>query len=114
MSDDWFGHRDINGKTVGDKSERVDWDFALMTAFQVIEDGTDEDGNLIWEVDYEGVLVESQKTTNRFHASVDRKTQKKDYKPTPGERWRPVVKPVRGQEYLPTRAEWLKQKAEEQ
>ena len=104
--DDWAGHRTYAGEPIGDRSEWVDWDYALMDAVQTIIDFTDENGLLAWEVAEDGVIVESQKTFDKFAASVDRKTSKKDYKPQPGERWKPVIKPKRGKESYQTFAEW--------
>lgn len=109
--DDWFGHRDVWGNPVGDKNERIDWDFALIHALQVIEEHTDSDGLLIWEYDVDGVNVTSEKKINKFHASVEKKTSKDGYKASPGERWLPRVKRVNGE--LPTFKEWRESKASE-
>lgn len=69
-----------------------------MTAVQTIIDFTDDNGLLVWEVAEDGVIVESQRVIDKFQASVDRKTGKEGYKPQPGERWKPVLKPKRGSE----------------
>ena len=66
-----------------------------MTAVQTIIDFTDDNGLLVWEVAEDGVIVESQRVIDKFQASVDRKTGKEGYKPQPGERWKPLVKPNR-------------------
>ena len=98
MQDDWFGHRSIWGDEVGNSSERIDWDFALIEALQTIEDLTDEHGLYRWEVEEDGVSVDSVKTHDKFQASIDRKTGKDKYKPEPGERWRPEIRPSRYRE----------------
>lgn len=106
--DDWFGHWTVRGERHGDPNERTEWDFALIEAVETVEDFTDENGLLKWEVDEDGVSVDSVKTYDKFQASIDRKTGKEKYKPEPGERWKPVVRPSRNREDggFQTFAEW--------
>ena len=98
MGDDWFGHRDVWGRTVGDKSEMTDWDLALIQAVETIEELTDANGLYVWELAEDGVSVDSVKTYDKFQASIDRKTSKKGYKPEPGERWKAHIRPSRHRE----------------
>lgn len=106
--DDWFGHWTVQGDRHGDPNERIEWDFALIEALETIDDFTDDNGLLRWEVDEDGVSVDSVKTYDKFQASIDRKTGRDNYKPEPGERWKPVVRPSRYREDggFQTFAEW--------
>lgn len=108
MGDDWFGHRNVFGEPVGDRTELTDWDLALIQAIQTIEDLTDEHGLYVWETAEDGVSVSSIKTHDKFQASIDRKTSKKNYKPDPGERWKAEIRPSRHREdgEFQTIAEW--------
>lgn len=89
MRDPYFGHRDwFTGEKTGDQNEWIDWDFALVSALQVIEDHTNKHGLLSWEVDNERMVVDAVKKIDPFQAAVDRKTKgskKKGYTPDPGE-----------------------------
>lgn len=84
------------GETVGDREERIDWDFALIEAVQTIADHTDANGLLKWETDEDGVSVNSIKTFDKFQASIDRKRSATNYKELPGERWIPDIRPAPG------------------
>ena len=108
MGDDWFGHRTVLGVPFGDRSELIDWDLALIQAVQTIEDLTDSNGLYVWELAEDGVSVDSIKTFDKFQASIDRKTSKKNYKPEPGEKWKARIKPnrARGDGEFQTIAEW--------
>lgn len=96
MGDDWFGHRDpLTGDPVGDKEEYLSWDWALLNAFQTIEDYTDQKSGLLsWEMEGEGVEVDAIRKVNKFQAAIDnatRGTEKKPYKPRPGEYFVPEM-----------------------
>lgn len=90
MGDDWFGHRDpFTGVPVGDREEYTSWDFSLLNAFQTIEDYTDQKSGIpIWELEDERVVVGAKRKVNKFQRAIDEKTkstEKKPYKPIPGE-----------------------------
>lgn len=85
-----------------------------MYAVQTIEDFTDSDGNLMWEVEEDQVRVDALKKINKFKAVVKRKTSGSNYKETPGEYFVPVLRPPLGKERHQTIAEWReKTQAEE-
>ena len=113
--DPLFGHRDwFTGGPVRDKDEWTDWDFALVSAFQLISDLTDRDGLLVHEVENERMMVHAVRKINKFHASRDRMTKgskKKGYEPQPGEYFVPELE-LRGGEW-PTLEEYWAQLAEE-
>lgn len=115
MRDPWYGHRDpFGGRPRGDKDEWIDWDYALITALQIIEDNTDQNGLLRWVTDSDRVVVEAVKTQDKFQAAVDARTSGKNYKPGHGERFYPRVQ-LRGGEF-PTYREYVEkhiQKLEE-
>lgn len=94
MRDDWYGHRDLRFEPYGDKDEWLDWDFALISALQTIEDMTDNHGTLAWFRESEKVDIQAKKTIDKFQASIDKQTkssEKRQYKPDPGETWIPDV-----------------------
>lgn len=116
MGDDWFGHRHpLTGEPRGDKDEYTPWDYALMNAFQTIEDYTDKTSGLpVWEVEGEGVEVDAVKKINKFQAAIDnttKGTEKKPYKPRPGEYFVPRMFSRKvdehGEEVYPTFREWV-------
>lgn len=100
------------GEPVGDREERIDWDFALIEALQTIADHTNEHGLLKWEVDEEGVSVNSIKTFDKFQASIDRKTSAKNYRALPGERWIPNIRLAPGTDEFQTFKEYREKQAE--
>lgn len=112
MRDDAYGHRDFfSGSVFEDKDEWVEWDFALVTALQTIEDSTDKYGLLTWQVEPEDIEINAEKRIHKFQASVDRATagsDKKPYKPQPGEYFLPDMW-SRGadKDRKPTYREWL-------
>lgn len=106
---------------MGDKDEWIEWDHALATALQVIEDYTDEYGLLAWELADEAVEVDAHKRIHKFKASVDartRGTEKNPYKPLPGEYFVPDVwtrrKDEDGKQIFQTYGEWMQKEAEKQ
>lgn len=115
MGDDWFGHRDpLTGEPQGDKDEYLRWDWALLNAFQTIEDYSDKHGLPTWEIDDERVVVEAHRRIDKFQRAIDertRSTEKKQYKPVPGEYFVPVVHSREfddaGKEVFNTFREWV-------
>lgn len=116
MGDDWFGHRNpLTFRPEGDREEFTRWDWALLNAFQTLEDYTDQKSGLPqWEIDGEGVEVDALKKINKFEASVALATkgsEKHPYKPRPGEYFVPEMwsrkKDEDGNEVFPTFREWV-------
>lgn len=90
MTDDWFGHRNpFTGEEIGDKDEWTEWDYALISAFQVIEDYSDQYGILKWVHDTPWVDFDAKREIHKFDAARDEKTSAKNYKPQPGEQFIP-------------------------
>lgn len=111
MRDPYFGHRDwFTGEPNGDRDEKTDWDYALMAAYQVIEDHTDGDGVLIWENESDDIAVETSWRQSKFRASVEARTRGKNYKAKPGEYFVPDIR-LMGDEY-PTYSDWVKRQVE--
>lgn len=122
MGDDWFGHRDpFTGEPVGDKDEYLTWDYALMNAFQTIEDYTDQKSGLpVWELDDEAVYVDAVRKTNKFQQAIDEATRgskTKPYQPSPGEYFVPDMNTRRkdgeGKPVFQTYSEWVKKSVSE-
>lgn len=116
MGDDWFGHRNpFTGEPMGDRDEYLRWDWALLNAFQTIEDYVDpKSGHPIWELDDERVEVDALRKINKFQKAIDNRTKgsdKKPYKPLPGEYFVPEVysreKDENGDDVFPTYREWV-------
>jgi hypothetical protein len=112
--DDHFGHRDPFTHEPTGEDGWTAWDYALANALQVIEDHTDKYGILVWERDDEAVEIDAVKKIHKFQASVDRLTSgtdKKPYKPAPGEYFVPEIwsrrKDADGNEVIQTYEEWL-------
>lgn len=83
---------------------------------QMIEDGTTEEGHLVWELQQDDVYVEAIRRTNKARAAIDRITDAKGYKSRPGEYFitelhQQGVEP--GEEKFQTRREWIEQQVEE-
>lgn len=83
------------------------WDYAIATAYQTIEDHTDSNGLLIWERQTDRVDVVAEKKVDRFRAQVEKMTNQKKYKPTPGEYWIPKLELIEGD--WPTHAEFVRE-----
>lgn len=101
---------------MGDKDEWLEWDFCLMNSLQIIEDNTDDYGLLAWERDDERVEIDAVKKIHKFKASVDRATtgtEKKPYKPQPGEYFLPEVYSRASDESIQTYEEWIEKMAAE-
>ena len=114
MRDPHFGHRDyFTGKPIRDREEWTEWDFALVAAYQLVEDLTDKHGLLRHEIENERMDVEAIKKFDKFQAAVDRTTKggKKGYNPSPGEYFVPRLK-LRGGEW-PTLQEYWEQSMRE-
>ena len=114
MQDPYFGHRDpLTGEPLRDRDEMTDWDFALIAAFQLINDLTDKHGLLRHETESDRVMVSAKKEIDRFQAAVDRMTKstgKRGYTPSAGEYFVPVLE-LRGDEW-PTVEEFFAKEAE--
>ena len=109
MQDAWYGHRDFYFEPYGDRDEWVDWDYALVSALQTLEDLTDKNGIPVWESEAEFVDIQAKKKIDKFQASIDRKTkgtEKHPYKPEPGEAWVPDVSTRSGE--WPTYRDYVK------
>lgn len=93
MGDPDFGNRDpVTGVPTGhDRWTR--WDYALITAYQMIQDWTDQHGNLVYEVndEKERVIVHAEKKIDQFEAQKTLRTGGQNYKPTPGEYFIPKL-----------------------
>jgi hypothetical protein len=117
MRDEWYGHRNpLTGEELGDRTEWISWDFALLDAFQTIEDYTDDSSGVpIWELMDEEVDVQANRKINPFLAARDNKTKgtaTKPYKPQAGEYFVPVIVSLRPDGHIQTYSEWLKKQAE--
>lgn len=112
MGDDWFGHRTLEGKPIGDKDQWITWDYALIRALQIIETYTNDNGLLVYEVDdpEDRVVVHALKKINKFQAAQERITGKKDYKARPGEYFIPDLE-LRGDTW-PTLEEYIQHQIE--
>lgn len=100
---------------MGDPSRWTDWDYALGYAIQIIEDFTDQYGLLAWEVEDEAVEIDAVKRRHKFKAAMDRATagsDKKPYKPEPGEYFVPEVWSRRSDGRIQTFSEWVQSHAE--
>lgn len=112
MRDPYFGHRDPEtGEEMSDREAWTSWDFALVSAYQIIQDHTDQDGILVWDNDADNIEVLAERKISKFDASRDAKTSGKNYKPRPGERFVPKVKKTYGE--YPTYSEWVQKQIEE-
>ena len=110
MRDAWYGHRDLNFEPEGDKDEWLDWDYALLTALQTIEDMTDSHGLPVWKTQPEAMDVKAVKKIDKFQAFVERATKgtdKNPYKPEPGETWLPDLEWRGRDEEYPTYRKYL-------
>lgn len=112
MHDEHYGHRTPFSQYIS-KGDWTDWDYALITALQVIKDHTDSDGLLDWEKDSERVDVMAIKKINRFAAAKERITRRAKYKPDPGEYYIPDLKLMDSSGEWPTRTSWILEKIAE-
>lgn len=120
MGDDWHGHRHpLTGEPLGDRDEYTRWDYALMNAFQTIEDYTDDVGLLAWERDDEAANISADRKTHPFHAARDAKTRGKKgkpYEPSPGEYFVPKItsrrKDENGDDLFQSYREWVEKSIE--
>lgn len=115
--DDWYGHRDpLTGEPLGDRDEWISWDHALADAFQTIEDFTDSASGLpVWQIEDEAVEVDAVKKINKFRKSVEmatKGTEKKPYKPSPGEYFVPKIFSRRSDGSVQSFHEWTKKMSE--
>lgn len=106
MRDPYFGHRHpFTGEPLRDKEEWTSWDYALVSAFQMIEDFTGKDGLLVWEKDSERVQVEAIRKIDKFQQAVENVTSRKNYKAQKGETFYPNLKLLGGE--WPTATEYF-------
>lgn len=113
MRDPHFGHRNVlTGEPEGSSSEKTDWDYALIAAYQVIQDNTGSDGVLSWENDSDNIEVQAIKKTNKFEQSRENYTGKKNYKKSRGEVFVPRVKKLAGE--WPTWSDWVQAQIDEE
>lgn len=115
MADDWYGHRNpFTGDPEGDKDEWLEWDYLLLNAFQIIEDFTDPDSGILqWKLEDPSLRVTAERYIHPWHEAVESKTGAKNYKASPGERFRPVVDSARKDGSLWTMTQWFEEKAKE-
>lgn len=119
MGDDWFGHRDpLTYAKAGNSEEYTAWDWAILNAFQTIEDLTDDkSGLLVWEMEDDSAYVTADRKTNKFEAARDKKTQAKNYKPIPGEYYVPGLKSHRvdddGNYVFQTMRQWMEKEIQQ-
>lgn len=115
MRDPLFGHRDFfTGEPLRPADEWTDWDFALVAAYQLVQDLTNKHGLLVHEVDNERMDVWANRKIDKFQAAVDRATKgskKSGYTPQDGEYFEPELK-LRGGEW-PTLEEYWEKLARE-
>lgn len=112
FQDQYFGYRDpFNGNPL-QEPEWSTWDYVLISALQLIEDYSTEYGLPIWEVDEnaDNVDVVAVKRIDKFEASKERITSRKNYKPTPGERF--VPKAILNWGEWPTFEDWVEYQSE--
>ena len=122
MRDDWFGKRDPwTGEPSGTMDEFTSWDYALMDAFQTIEDFTDQKSGIpIWELDDEAVYVDAVRKFNKFQQAIDNATKgskSKAYEPAPGEYFVPDMgtrrKDADGSPIFQSYSEWVRKSVED-
>lgn len=114
MQDDYYGHRNLESmEPDGRADEWIDWDFALASALQAINDYTDKYGLLKWKVDAEYIEISANKRIHKFQSAVDSATagsDKKPYKPQPGEYFIPeFISRHSDKTKEPTFREWLEE-----
>lgn len=104
----------MNGDPCGEP-EWTTWDYALMSALQLIEDFTDQNGLPVWEKESDRVIVEAVRKTDKFEAAKEKTTNKKNYKSVPGEYFVPRLKLMPGWEEdgWPTFQEWAESQQED-
>lgn len=108
MRDDWFGHRDwITGEPVGDRDEWIDWDFAIVDAWQTIEDYTMPSGATRWEHDDDDLEIQAELFIDKFQQAVDQITSAEKYTATNGGRFIPKLISHREDKSFQTYQEWV-------
>lgn len=115
MSDPHFGHRDFYTGKPHEKSDGwTTWDYALINAYQTIQDWTDQHGNLVYEVSdpKERVIVSAVKKIDQFEAAKTSRTSGNNYKPSPGEYFIPKLDLKAGQDW-PTLEEYIQHQIDE-
>ena len=111
MEDEWFGHRDWwTGAPEGDRTEWVDWDFALVAAFSAIEAYTDSNGIRQWQKEDPEQRIDALRKIDPFNEGVDRIKGSKNYKAKPGEYFVPDMKTARPDKSFWSYQEWVESK----
>lgn len=114
MQDHAYGFRDEwDWEQLTGEIHWLDWDYALSSALQIIEDNTDDSGILVWEKDSDNVEIDADRKINKFDAAKTRKTSGKKYKPLAGEYFVPNLRLIDDEKPWPDRLSWLQEKAEE-
>lgn len=115
--DPQFGHRNsFTGEPDGAAADWTAWDYAIATAMQAIEDGTTEEGLLIWELNDDSVWVDPIKKWNKARQAIESITNSDSYKSSPGEYFVPELRQhgvEPGEEKWQTRLEWLEKSVKE-
>lgn len=113
MRDDWYGHRDpFTGTPGGDKDDWLLWDYLLMEAFEVVERITLSDGSFVMDQDDDYVEIQAIRSTDKFQAAVDGIKSGKNYKPRPGETFKPRIVTRRADKKMMLYSEWLETQKE--
>jgi hypothetical protein len=108
MNDPWYGHRDLTtGMPYGDRDGWLEWDYALVSAYQTIEDFTDNNGLLKWEMDDDAVFVDAKRQIDKFEEAKQQTTGGTKYKARDGEYFIPDVKTRRSDGHFQTFTEWV-------
>lgn len=102
LRDERAGHHYLS-----DAKGWTSWDFAIITALQVIKDYTNQHGILAWDAEADrDVDIIAVRKKDRFEAAKTAVTSRKSHKPIPGEYYVPKLKLMEGSEW-PTMRDWL-------
>lgn len=113
MYDDHFGFRDPFTGLPFQEPEWTEWDYVLAQVDQLIDDYTDSNGLLAWEVDdpHHRVRVDAVRKIDRFEQAKQQITNKSRYKPVMGEYFVPRLSKTT--EEWPTHSEYFEHLAKE-
>lgn len=121
LRDPYALHRNyFTGDPDGEHDEWTTWDFSLATAVQDIQDGTTEEGHLIWEIEADDVDVIAVHQVNKAREAIELVTGGEKYKAVPGEYYRtrlhhPYHDPESGEEERwQSRREWIEKMVAEE
>lgn len=112
LQDHHAGHRDYYTGEVDGPADPTEWDYALSSAFQIIEDNQTPEGHLRWESESDRVTFDAKRRINKARAAIERRTkgtEKVPYKPQDGEYWvtEPVLMDRGANPDWPTMSEWV-------